>query len=93
MRGECAKGEGSLLLLKMFFDDCLKEFLGYHVVKALVEMVEVEGGIAVLSSEHSGDCGVFELIVKDGPLVTKSDYVFDTFFTLLLERYGDSGLG
>jgi len=57
-----------------------------------VEVVKVEGGIAVLLSEHSGDCGILKLIVKEGPLVTKSDHVFDTFLTLLLQRYGGGGL-
>jgi len=93
MRGKCAKWEGGLLLLKTFFDDCLKEFLGDYVVKALVEVVKVEGGIAIFSSEHSGNSDVLEFIVEYGPLVAKSDHVFDTFFTLPLERYGDGGLG
>jgi len=93
VRGECAKGEGGLLLLKTFFNDYLEEFFGNHVVELLVEMVQVEGGIAVFSSEHSGDCDVLEPFIEDGPLVAESDHVFDAFLTFLLERYGDGGLG
>jgi len=85
VRGECSKGEGGLLLLKTFFDNYLEEFFGDHIVEASVEMVEVEGGIAVFSSEHPGDCNVLEPIVEDGPLVAESDHILDTFFTLLLE--------
>jgi len=93
MRGKCAKGEGGLLFLKTFFYNCLKEFFGDHIVEVSVEVVEVKGGVAVFSSEHSGDYDVLEFIVEDGPLVAKSDHIFDTFFTLLLEQYGDGGLG
>jgi len=50
-----------------------------------VEMVKIKGGIAVLLSKHSGNCSILELIVKEGPLVTKSDHVLDTFFMLPLE--------
>ena len=93
MRGKRSKGEGGLLLLKTFFNNCLKKFFGDHVVETSVEMIEVEGGITIFSSKHSGNCDVLEFVVEDGPLVTKSDHVFDTFFTFLLERYGDGGLG
>jgi len=93
VRGECSEGEGGLLLLKTFFNDCLKEFFGDHIVEASVEVIEVEGGVTVFSSKHSGDCDVLEFVIEDGPLVAKSDHVFDTFFTLLLERCGDGGLG
>jgi len=85
IRGKCAKGKSGLLFLKMFFYDCLKEFFGDHIIEASVEVVEVKGGVAVFSSEHSGDCDVLEFIIEDCPLVTKSDHIFDTFFTLLLE--------
>jgi len=93
MRGKCSEGESSLLLLKTFFNDCLEEFFGDHVIEASVEVVEVEGGIAVFSSEHSGDCDVLEPIIEDGPLVAEPDHILDAFLTLLLERYGDGGLG
>jgi len=53
-----------------------------------VEVVEVEGGIAVLLSEHSSNGSILEPIVKEGPLVAESDHVLNTFFTLLLERCG-----
>ena len=53
-----------------------------------MEVIEVKGGIAVFLSEHFGDGGVLEFVVKEGPLVTKSDHVFDTFLTFLLERRG-----
>jgi len=58
-----------------------------------VEVVEVEGSVTVFLSEHSGDGGVLELVVKKGPFVTKSDHGFDALLTLLLERYGGGGLG
>ena len=48
-------------------------------------MVEVEGSIAVFSSEHSGDCGVLELSTEDGPLVTESDHILDILFLFILE--------
>jgi len=57
-----------------------------------VEVVKVEGGIAVLLSKHSGDGGILELVIEEGPLVAKSDHGFDAFLTLLLERYGGGDL-
>jgi len=51
-------------------------------------MVKIKGGIAVLLSKHSGDCSILEPIVKEGPLVTESDHILDTFFTLPLEQCG-----
>jgi len=53
-----------------------------------MEMVKVEGGVAVLLSEHSGDRGVFKSIIEEGPLVTESNHILDTLLTFLLERYG-----
>ena len=58
-----------------------------------MEVVEVEGGSAVFLSEDSGDGDVFEFVIEVGPFVIESDHVFDTFFTLLLERCGGGGLG
>jgi len=58
-----------------------------------VEVVEVEGGSAVFLSEDSGDGDVFEFVIEVGPFVIESDHILDTFFTLLLERYGGGGLG
>jgi len=57
-----------------------------------MEMVEVEGGIAVLLSERFGDGNVFEFGVEEGPFIVESDHGFNTFFTLLLEQYGGGGL-
>ena len=57
-----------------------------------MEMVKVKGGVAVLLSEHSGDQGILELVIKEGPFVAKSDHVLDTFLTLLLEQGGGGGL-
>jgi len=57
-----------------------------------VEVVEVEGGVAILLSEHSGNRGILESVVEEGPLVTKSDHILDAFLTLLLERYGGGDL-
>jgi len=58
-----------------------------------MEVIEVEGGVAVFLSECFGDINGFEFVGKEGPLVAKSDHVLDTFFTLLLEQYGGGGLG
>jgi len=68
MRGKGAKGEIGFLLKVLLFDS-LKEFLGYHVIEASVEMIEVEGGIAIFLSKHSGDIDGFESIADYGPLV------------------------
>ena len=57
-----------------------------------MEMIEVEGSVAVFLSEHSGDDGILEFVVEEGPFIVESDHGFDTFFTLLLERYGGGGL-
>ena len=58
-----------------------------------MEVVKVEGGIAVFLSEHLGDIDILEFIVEEGPFVVESDHGFNTFFTLLLERCGGGGLG
>jgi len=58
-----------------------------------VEMVEIEGGSTVFLSEDSCDGDVFEFVIEVGPFVVKSDHVFDTFLTFLLERCGGGGLG
>jgi len=57
-----------------------------------MEMVKVEGGIAVFLSEHFCDSDVFEFVVEVGPFVIESDHDFDAFFTFLLERCGGGGL-
>ena len=57
-----------------------------------MEMVKVEGGIAVFLSEHLGDIDIPEFIVEEGPFVVESDHGFNTFFTLLLERCGGGDL-
>ena len=58
-----------------------------------MEVVKIEGGIAVLLSEHPGDRGVLEPIVEEGPFVTKLDHIFDALLTFLLERCRGGGLG
>jgi len=58
-----------------------------------MEMVKVEGGIAILLSEHPGDSDVLESVVEEGPFSVESDHGFNAFFTLLLERCGGGGLG
>jgi len=57
-----------------------------------MEMIEVEGGVAVFLSECFGNSGGCEFVSEESPLVAKLDHVFDTFFTLLLERCGGGGL-
>ena len=57
-----------------------------------MEVVEVEGGVTVFLSEHSGDRGIPATIIEEGPFVAKFDHGFDTFFTFLLERYGEGVL-
>jgi len=57
-----------------------------------MEMVEVEGGIAILLSERLGDGNVLEFVVEEGPFIVESDHGFNAFFTLLLERCGGGGL-
>jgi len=57
-----------------------------------VEVVEVEGGIAVFLSEYSGDIDVFEFIVEEDPFVIESDHGSNAFLTLLLERCGGGDL-
>ena len=58
-----------------------------------MEVVEVEGGVAIFLSEYFCDIDSFESVGKESPLVAKSDHGFNTFLTLLLERYGGGGLG
>ena len=58
-----------------------------------MEVVKVEGGVAVLLSEDFGDSDILEFVIEVGPFVVKSNHVFDTFLMLLLERYGGGGLG
>jgi len=86
--GECAEWEDGSSFGISFFDDLQKEFLSDRIVESLVEVIEVEGGVTVFLSECSGDGKVCKFVGKKGPLVAKSDHVFDTFLTLLLERYG-----
>ena len=57
-----------------------------------MEVVEVEGGIAIFLSECLGDGNVLEFVVEEGPFIVKSDHGFNAFFTLLLERCGGGGL-
>jgi len=57
-----------------------------------MEMIEVEGGIAVFLSECFSDSDVFEFVGEEVPFVIKSDHDFDAFFTFLLERCGGGGL-
>jgi len=59
----------------------------------MMEMIEVEGGIAVFLSEHSGDDGILEFVVEKSPLVVESDHIFDTLLTFLLEQCGGGDLG
>ena len=56
-----------------------------------MEMIEVEGGGAVFLSECSCNGYVFEFVIEEGPFVIKSDHIFETFLTFLLERYGGGG--
>jgi len=58
-----------------------------------VEMVKIEGGGTVFLSEDSGNGDVLEFVIEVDPFIIESDHVFDTFFTLLLERCGGGGLG
>jgi len=67
--------------------------LGNHIIEAAIEVVKVEGGVAIFLSEHLGNCGVLEPSAEDSPLVTESDHIFDTFLTLLLEQCEGGGLG
>ena len=50
-----------------------------------MEVVKVEGGIAVFLSEYLGDIDVSKFIVEEGPFVIESDHGFNAFLTLLLE--------
>jgi len=56
-------------------------------------MVKIEGGGTVFLSEDFGNGDVLEFVIEVGPFVIESDHVFDAFLTLLLERYGEGGLG
>ena len=58
-----------------------------------MEMIKVKGGVTVFLSEYSSNRSILEPVIEEGPLVAKSDHVFDTFFMLLLERCGGGGLG
>ena len=58
-----------------------------------MEVVKIEGGGTVFLSEDSGDGDVLEFVIEVGPFVIESDHIFDTFFTLLLERCGGGVLG
>jgi len=58
-----------------------------------MEVVEVESGVAVFLSEYFSNVNILEFVVEEGPFVIESDHGFNTFFTLLLERYGGGGLG
>ena len=75
-----------------FFGDYQEDFFCDHVIESLVEMVKVEGSVAVFLSEYSGNGITFELISEEGPLVAKSDHGLNTFLTLPLERCGGGGL-
>jgi len=57
-----------------------------------MEMIKVEGGIAIFLSEYFGDIDILEPFVEEGPFIVESDHGFNTFFTFLLERYGGGGL-
>jgi len=50
-----------------------------------MEMVKVEGGIAILLPEYLGNGNVLEFVVEEGPFIVESDHSFNAFFTLLLE--------
>jgi len=58
-----------------------------------MEVVKVEGGIAILLSEYLGNINVLEFVVEEGPFIVESDHGFNTFFMLLLEQCGGGGLG
>jgi len=92
IRGKCAKRKGGLLLLKMFLDICLKEFFSNHVIETSMKMIEVEGSVAIFPPEHSGNYGVLKSTTKNGPLVTESGHILDTFFMFLLEQCEGGGL-
>jgi len=51
-----------------------------------VEVVKVEGGIAVFLSEYLGDIDILEFTIEEGPFIIESDHGFNAFLTLLLER-------
>ena len=57
-----------------------------------MEVVKVKGGVTIFLSEYFGNRGILEFVIEEGPLVAKSDHVFDTFLMFLLERYGGGGL-
>jgi len=52
---ECAEGEGDSLLQVLLFGNGQEVFFRNRIVESSVEMVEVEGGIAVFLSEHFGN--------------------------------------
>jgi len=53
-----------------------------------MEVIEVEGGVAVFLPECFCDDDSCEFVRKESPLVAKSNHILDAFLTLLLERYG-----
>jgi len=57
-----------------------------------MEVVKVEGGIAIFLSKYLGDIDILESFVEEGPFVIESDHGFNAFLTLLLERYGGGDL-
>jgi len=57
-----------------------------------MEVVKVEGGIAIFLSEYLGDIDILESFVEEGPFVVESDHGFNTFFTFPLERCGGGDL-
>jgi len=76
-----------------FFCNGQEDFFCDHVVELSMEMIKVESGVAVFLPKYFGDIDGFEFVSEEGPFVTESDHVLDTFFTLLLERCGGGGLG
>ena len=58
-----------------------------------MEMVKVEGGIAIFLPEHLGNGNVLEFVVEESPFIVESDHGFNAFFTLLFEQCGGGGLG
>jgi len=52
---ECAEGESDSLLQVLLFGNGQEVFFCNRIVESSVEMVEVEGGIAVFLSERFGN--------------------------------------
>jgi len=57
-----------------------------------MEVIKVEGTVAVFLSEYFGNLGILEFVSEEGPFVAKSNHVFDTLFTFHFERYGGGDL-